>query len=596
MKKSLLIASLLFFSHSLWSQTKPAMEILGPPTSSNPPAPWNDLFNNVLPNAAGINVFMVWGSIDNVPGGTQPCTEISGSNQCDWSAYDPILLNYIYGSNGSGTCTNGLCKYNQTKKLNLIVEILPEGSQAATYIPAYVYNSLNYSAWCGQCSSSAPQDLVTCGDWAADASAPTCGTVGSGSQQCQTAEIGIWNSTQCQYYNQTTKTWSNSCPNTSGTNSDISGYPVLYEVPLMTAWANFAKNIIKHYSSSGSGSGRTIAPYIGYIRFGLAEGGENGPMCTVINKSSGIWPNYQGLNDGIERWYETEETCQGNPPPFETDCEGKDAYLEGVTYPPGYMKTMVKAFQSYVDTYNPGNVQVVINTHTGPPFLTDPTYADTEATLIAGLTNTTEELGFGMEALSVGDPYNYGLGQECTDDWCANFDKYYTDDLNLYLQTIIPNPEPTYGLTSVTLSGTTATATCSGSCISSNGQLGKGLTVDEPIIITGNLGVTGGSPGTNGTFQIASTNLTGEQFTFSIANGCSGNSGNACGGGSGGTIETGDYLPVTIPFAASRHTDTLEIYWCDWEFAFSSDSQSVGCPAYQNPGLSQTYAFWLTNP
>jgi hypothetical protein len=51
-----------------------------------------------------------------------------------------------------------------------------------------------------------------------------------------------------------------------------------------------------------------------------------------------------------------------------------------------------------------------------------------------------------------------------------------------------------------------------------------------------------------------------------------------------GSLYVGDYLPDTIPFAAANYASTIEVYFCDWEFAYNpNNSAAVGCQAGVSP-------------
>lgn len=37
----------------------------------------------------------------------------------------------------------------------------------------------------------------------------------------------------------------------------------------------------------------------------------------------------------------------------------------------------------------------------------------------------------------------------------------------------------------------------------------------------------------------------------------------------------GDYIPDTIPFASVNYAQTIEVYFCDWEFAINANRTSL---------------------
>jgi hypothetical protein len=65
----------------------------------------------------------------------------------------------------------------------------------------------------------------------------------------------------------------------------------------------------------------------------------------------------------------------------------------------------------------------------------------------------------------------------------------------------------------------------------------------------------------------------------------------------GGTLYVGDYLPDTIPFAATNYASTIEVYFCDWEYAYNdTGSGALGCQNQVSSTLSNAYAGVLNNP
>lgn len=61
----------------------------------------------------------------------------------------------------------------------------------------------------------------------------------------------------------------------------------------------------------------------------------------------------------------------------------------------------------------------------------------------------------------------------------------------------------------------------------------------------------------------------------------------------------GDYLPDTVPFAKLHNANTLEVYFCDWEFAYNlANSGTLGCQSADLVTATQAtaYANILSNP
>jgi hypothetical protein len=581
MRRLVFTLTLLCCAITMFAQS-PQLEVFNPPTSG---VSYTDLFSSILskkhtggtPIVNGISVYLNWGDVDN---GCQnaTCASETGTcleTYCNWTAIDTELLGYINGTSSNGLSANG-------QKLNLIIIIVPEGEFTNNNIPAYVFNPSTYSgSWCTGCSPSQPQDVVTCGFWTGDANVPTGGA------------DGVWNVNSC-HLTGTGLANTPACPG-SDLSDTAGGYPVLYEAPIMSAYRIFVQRVLKHYSSQGSGNGPTIGKYLGYIRPGLAEGGENQPFCTtgtVSGHNYGIWPSpaglsYDLLNSIDPDWYTTTVTYPCTP---YTNCQGKDAYLEGYDSAdgPGYVKTIFGEMQtdlaSWNHYYSPNQVAIVDNTHTGPPGNTDTNYADVEATIFAaaGLSS-----GFGMESLSEWDVANAPNG--CIDDWCKNFNTYYTDVGILYLQTTVPNSEPVYFVSSIASSSGSWVVTCTATCTNFSGTPKNGLEATQYVKISGNSGTTG-------TFDVTSVT---SSTKFVIDSTLCGVNHNVCAAGTGGIAYTGDYLPDTIPFAVTNHANTFEIYFCDWEFAFSTNSASNGCPANSTTPYSTysaDYASVLTTP
>ena len=62
------------------------------------------------------------------------------------------------------------------------------------------------------------------------------------------------------------------------------------------------------------------------------------------------------------------------------------------------------------------------------------------------------------------------------------------------------------------------------------------------------------------------------------------------------TLYVGDYLPDTVPFAKLYFANRIEVYFCDWEFAYNNaNSTSLGCQA-SDTSNGNAYANILNNP
>src|SRR5579863_6327711 len=63
------------------------------------------------------------------------------------------------------------------------------------------------------------------------------------------------------------------------------------------------------------------------------------------------------------------------------------------------------------------------------------------------------------------------------------------------------------------------------------------------------------------------------------------------------TLCVGDYLPDTVPFAQAHFANTVEVYFCDWEFGYNNaGSGGLGCQNQPSSTLSNAYAGVLSNP
>jgi len=428
---------------------------------------------------------------------------------CAWSTIDTELVAFIAA---------GL-------DINMLIEPTSEGGIGNAATPAYVF-SPEYAA----SLSVAPQDQVVCGGWAGGTGAP----IQAGAAHPMNA--GVWSYDQCTVFAGT------GCAN-PGPYTDTTGFPVVYETPFLTAYTTFIKTLLTHYSPMGTGQGPMIGSHMGYIRFGMASAAEDIPVC------SDVWPAPQG---------------QGTTPhPGFT----ADAYLAGTSSPPGYVKTVLAAERAANVASGVSRSMVVA---TRSLSVSDSTFADTEAMLA-----DQYGAGFGMEALSMGDVYNDQNGEPnlCVDDWCNNFDKYASDGLMLYLQTILPNAQPVYALQGIAVSGGMATATCASSNASA-----CNLYPNEPFVLQN----TANSAFDNTLFATAMTE-TGGNVTFAAPTSF------PSGTITGGQLYTADYLPVTLPFAVKMHAKALELFSCDLFAAF--DPQSL--PA--NVVCSRGYPAPLTN-
>lgn len=274
---------------------------------------FSDFMANILPNVSGVSVSMKWSEITEPTQGTY-----------DFTAFDANLQPYIAAG----------------KEVNLIVWPATEGGNndpnTSGSTPAWVF-SQSYAS--SLSPAAPPQDMAVCGSYNGDSNNPFYAQATSGGG-------GVWNIT---------------------TSPDLSGLPISYEAPFMTAYQGFIQAVIQHYNGNGN---------IGYIRFGMSQGGEDSPECNPI------WP------------------IPSSAPDFKT------AYL-------AYVQTM----RQFVAAQNP-TVTILADLH-AVGSTPDYTYADQEASYAIAAKE-----GMGTNGLQQSDITTFASGGTCDSDWCALFQKY----------------------------------------------------------------------------------------------------------------------------------------------------------------------------
>jgi hypothetical protein len=311
---------------------------------------WTDYLTDVVGNQyiTGVNPFMIWNTIES--------SKASGSGYIsggyDFTSFDQFIV---------GSMTSIFPSGAPTKKINIL--------------------ALGVSGGCaisGNCGNKATPKYVLTGS--------------NGSN-------GVPELT---------------CSNYPGDpNTPNSGFPEVYDTRYYTLYRNFMKAVLQHYSSncstaspavppcSGNGlaNGPSLAPYIGYIRFGLSAGGEVYPFCEksdsgITNYTDTDWLNYVSAMD-------TYEDNLGSP--FQ-------------------MMTSVNENKS-----TPGNY----------------TLPNTEASDAQTPVNN-RKIGFGSQGLQISDISNYNGGKACTSNWCSLFGTNYNYAGPLELQTTLQSdPSPT---------------------------------------------------------------------------------------------------------------------------------------------------------
>jgi len=485
-----------------------------PPMSISDPG-YADFMQYIVPHIQAIAPLVKWSDLDKgYNNGTAivPCEETTCPHMFD--SLDEELVPFVKA---------GL-------NINLLIAPITDSNNGPNVeTPKYVFDP-KYAAYLTDTLGHGtinPQDQVVCSHFPGDGFPINPAT----------GQSAVWNNKNCQTYGKGVSP----CPSPGQDGySDTTGFPVVYEVPFMTAYQTFMAQVIQHYSSqSKSGTqGAYIGAHMNYLRFGMASGAENDPLC-IEN-----WPGTAGLDVA--------------PPPNQYTSA---LYLAGGSQP-GYMKSMLAWEQ--LESQNSQNTtrMITVNTHTVSQ---DISYADIEAGLAVQY-----GIGFGMEALDIGDPYNDANNLPCGDDWCANFDRYHNQNM-LYLQTVIPVTQPIYNLGSVTTNGDgTATATPSVNNVSI-----ADFYLNIPFLISGN-----SNSSLNGLFTTLSTQQNSDpNINFSFTGTQS---------GAGGTLMSPDYLPVNLPFAVQHHAKAFELFSCDLFYAF--DTNPNGLPKgvkcnYNSPGM-----------
>jgi hypothetical protein len=305
---------------------------------------FNTFVANVLPNISGVSVALQWNQVESTN------AQGNGSGGYDFSSFDSSLQPFVRAG----------------RTVNLIVWPATEGGNNdpsnGGSTPAYVLSS-GYATSLG----TTPQDMTVCPSYTGDSSNPYYSDTQNGSG-------GIWN---------------------VSTNQDLSGLPVSYEVPFMTAYKAFIQQVISHYNQPGAVINGVTVPKIGYIRFGFSQGGENSPECNQY------WPNFsqtEYVTDYVAPM--TQWVAQQNP---------KMTILE--------------------DLHALGNLSnETASTYTAYPIQ--------EAQI-----GVSSGLGIGTNGLQASDITQFAANQPCDSDWCNMFatyadTKYGSTPITLSLQTL----------------------------------------------------------------------------------------------------------------------------------------------------------------
>jgi hypothetical protein len=510
--------------HVAAAQTSPLVIAWQAPdnTTQCPPLSGVTCFHNFvtyeLPSLSGIGASVLWASIDECTangmsgGQSAHCTEEvpDTDDQCPpnssnytnyyWCALDQVLVAYI---------TNSITSFVNKKIILIIQPVNDQNANNSNFTPPYVFTA----SWAG---SNQPQDMVVCGGWKGNiqphTGCPVQGSFGSAN------DFAIWNASNCTSF--TSPHLNCVGPPTCNTPfTNISGVPVVYETPFRVAYQDFLTAFVHHYSATGSPNGRMIAPYIAYVRVGLAHAGENSPPCattdTITQDSWGVlstvpagylvnsgnsqylaigagqigtaMPNCSpagcttAADGSIPGWYNAGQYTPGAGVPIWPGPNGQfgtgaqpqgywdNGYLTVWPAPPistggtGYVTSMLSFLNSLGASF-----PFDISAHSGPPSNGNTAYADSEAAIASAY-----GVGFGMQSVNVGDPQSYAalnVFPSTREDWAHNFQAYPAPVR--HLQTNAPgsgilaegfNIDPALGIVVVPTTGV-ATINCTADC------------------------------------------------------------------------------------------------------------------------------------
>lgn len=515
---------------------------------------FQNLTKYILPQISGVGFSVPWSSLDDcstrAPYTQAPC---NGEPNYDWAIIDNTLLSYINATVGTGsnTFSNG-CLGGNSCVIMLVLD--PEQDKAAgdTYTPPYVMSTAYATAL-----GSAPQDVVFCSIWPGAVYPPWTGAV-----PCTGTYTGL---------NACVANVSGACSTygtglTCGTpaSDNLSGFPVVYETPIMTAYQAWIRAVFQHYSSGGTSPGPSIAPYIKYIRIGLATGGEDSPGCAMSDDGSiTFWPGRKGLA------LEPQGFTQAG---YLTSWANGDG--------DGYVTAMYKFFAG-LDTHG-----IVIDTssHAGPPANNNYAYANTEAQLAQQY-----GIGFGTESAIVSDIAESKSGSACygatpnpngigcsTNNWVSNFKAYSSVFHRVEMRS---TPWGTaYDITSITVAGNVATVQCSDNDGPSQDACGTnyGMT-GYTLWVAGNSNSALNGPQT----LIACPTCTASQVAFNTG---------ATSGGNGGTLYEPSYWPELFPFISQQDdVNSVEISGCEADYAWGNELGFTTSKCTGNAGPDSSY-------
>lgn len=540
---------------------------------------FNTAVASLLPHLSGIggssstatgsnlgNVY--WSDIDDCST-TAPC---AAEANYDWANIDTQLMAYINAPIGAnGTFGNG-CAGGRRCDITLRIAPQQDSGSGVTKTPTYVM-SHTYAL-----SLGAPdQDVSFAAAWPGAISVTWPGTV-----PCTNITTGndacIANTTTCTAYGAAVCGSPVGPPNAS---QNLSGFPVVYEVPIVTAYQKFLTAIFAHYSLTGSGNGPTIFPYISSIAIGFAAGAENNPgnvgTGAVTNGilATTFWPGPKGLAAEpqgfsqcgyLTNWFGTAQNGIAGCATLPNDGDG-------------YVTAMDKFFA----TLNTHGITISQSSHGGPPsnsntFNATPIapYADAEAILASIYGKPSGNFagaGFGQQSERLSDMVNNAAGAATTQNWVANFQRFTAPVHHLItVNDGGANPHAAeFGIASV--NGITCTGAgpylCTVHCLGTNGTSCEVFGDTSTVFITGN-----NNPNYNGFQQITcGGTCPSNTIQFTSAD----NS-----GGSLGQLWSPSYLPLLLPFASQHQASYVGIWECDADYTYGVTTSNQACGG--NPG------------
>jgi hypothetical protein len=562
---------------------------------------FNNFVSRVLPHISGPGFLMPWANVDAC--GDAPC---ASEEAFDWAAIDSSIMAYI---NNAATPFASGCAGHRACRALLIVQPTQDSGNDNASTPKYVF-SPSYAA--ALSPPAPPQDVMVCKNEQGSIGGPWKGAPLPVGGSFSSTDTATWNADDGAIVAGTgLHLVAGGFPT-----SNFSGYPVEYEAPFRTAYENFIKNLLIHYSPLGHGDGPTIAPYLAYIRFGL-HGGENDPACSLDGNIPGVdWkaagqvgagdlvhPSGAGnpggfyfMANGPGQSGATEPTwCQ--TPYCDTPPDGTTPGWRNTGYAPKGdsashalwpgpqgQASQPQGFtdQAYLDFVHGlyaflasqhSAIPLDISSHDGPPFNQNWAYADSEA-----VSAVRSGIGFGNEGVNIQDHVEFEDSHvpSSQHDWVENFDLFGAAPVVRHLQTLWPGSggvqAENFSIESVVVSGGTATTTCS------NGDCSVYCT-GGPVEITGNANAK-----LDGTWLGTATSCGKGTVAFPVATGI------PDGSFAGGTIWGPDYLPVTLPFARAHGVTAFELHECTLDYAFGVET--VGYTAHActgSPGPDTTY-------